>query len=70
VCCIGVAGSLGSLIYGLSITVPVQRAQVEDLPRFLPSLTTTISRLNSSLTTREWFTPESLAKSAANLVTS
>lgn len=70
VCCIGVAGILGSLIYGLSITVPVQRAQVEDLPRFLPSLTTTISRLNSSLTTREWFTPGSLAKSAENLTTS
>jgi DNA-binding IclR family transcriptional regulator len=70
VCCIGVAGTLSSLIYGLSITVPVQRAQVEDLPGFLPSLTTTISRLNSSLTTREWFTPGSLAKSAENLATS
>jgi DNA-binding IclR family transcriptional regulator len=70
VCCIGVAGILDSLIYGLSITVPVQRAQVEDLPRFLPSLATTLSRLNSSLTTREWFTPGSLEKSAGNLATS
>jgi DNA-binding IclR family transcriptional regulator len=70
VCCIGVAGVLGDLIYGLSITVPVQRAQVEDLPRFLPSLRTTISRLNSALTTREWLTPGSLAESTKEMTAS
>jgi DNA-binding IclR family transcriptional regulator len=62
VCCIGVAGHIRDVTYGLSITVPVVRAQVPGLaPRFLPVLSTILSRLDTSLTTAEWFKPGALA---------
>jgi DNA-binding IclR family transcriptional regulator len=70
VCCIGVASSVGGLTYGLSITVPVQRAQAEDLPRFLPSMNATISKLDAALTAREWFRPGSLLTSVRNMAVS
>jgi DNA-binding IclR family transcriptional regulator len=58
VCCIGVAGRARDLIYGLSITVPVARAQPADLERkFLPALKTTLGRLDSCLATAEWLQP-------------
>jgi IclR family KDG regulon transcriptional repressor len=62
VCCIGVAGRIREIIYGLSITVPVVRAQAPDLAaKFLPVLDTVLSRLHTSLTTAEWFAPGALA---------
>lgn len=61
VCCIGVAGRIRDIIYGLSITVPVVRAKALDLaPKFLPVLNTILSRLDTSLTTAEWFEPGAL----------
>ena len=58
VCCIGVAGRSGELIYGLSFTVPVVRMQEADLaPRFLTVLSSVLSRLGTSLTMAEWFEP-------------
>lgn len=65
VCCIGVAGRCGGLIYGLSFTVPVVRTQEALLaPRFLPVLSTVLSRLAASLTTAEWFEPGALTLAA------
>jgi DNA-binding IclR family transcriptional regulator len=60
VCCIGMAGRLHDLVYGVSITVPVQRAQPEDLPRFLPSLQTIVTKLDRTLTTTDYFDPARL----------
>jgi DNA-binding IclR family transcriptional regulator len=58
VCCIGVAGRTGELIYGMSFTVPVVRMQEADLaPKFLPVLSAVLSRLGTSLTMAEWFEP-------------
>jgi DNA-binding IclR family transcriptional regulator len=68
VCCIGVASRIRDIIYGLSITVPVVRAQVPDLaPKFLPVLNTILSRLDSSLTAAEWFEPGALTVSPPHL---
>lgn len=58
--CIGVAGRTGGVTYGLSITVPVQRATSDQLHDFLPALQDTITRLHGALTASEWFTPGSL----------
>ncbi|MGZ4555691.1 MAG: IclR family transcriptional regulator [Mycobacteriaceae bacterium] len=55
VCCIGVAGRTNDLVYGLSITVPVQRARLEDLPKFLPSLKDTIVKLERALKATDYF---------------
>jgi DNA-binding IclR family transcriptional regulator len=55
VCCIGVASRMARVTYGLSITVPVQRARVADLPKFLPSLRRTMARLDGVLAASEWF---------------
>jgi DNA-binding IclR family transcriptional regulator len=58
VCCIGVAGRIRDVIYGVSITVPVARAETPDLAvKFLPVLNSILSRLHISLTTAEWFEP-------------
>jgi DNA-binding IclR family transcriptional regulator len=54
VCCIGVASRRALVTYGLSITVPVQRARISDLPKFLPSLRRTIARLDGVLAASEW----------------
>lgn len=61
VCCIGVAGRCNDLIYGLSITVPVQRATAASLPGYLPALTATLKKLDRALTATEWFVPGTLA---------
>lgn len=60
VCCIGIGGQMNGLVYGLSITVPVQRAHAEDLPKFLPSLKATVTQLGRSLRTTEYFDPARL----------
>jgi DNA-binding IclR family transcriptional regulator len=66
VCCIGVASRARGIIYGLSITVPVARAQAPDLaPKFLPVLSAILSRLDASLATAEWFQPGALTGPAA-----
>jgi DNA-binding IclR family transcriptional regulator len=54
VCCIGVAvdGPEGPL--GLSVTVPVQRASVEDLPRFLPALAEAIEHIGEAARASRW----------------
>lgn len=54
VCCIGVASRTNAVVYGLSITVPVQRASISDLPKFLPSLGRTVARLDGVLGASEW----------------
>jgi IclR family transcriptional regulator, acetate operon repressor len=59
VCCIGVAGRQGDVIFGLSYTIPVQRAQVGDLPRYLPALSDTLASLDQALATRRYFGRES-----------
>ena len=55
VCCIGgaVMGPDGPL--GLSITVPVQRANVDDLSRYLPDLTEALDRIHEVASARHWF---------------
>lgn len=55
VCCIGTAvmGPDGPL--GLSITVPVQRANVDELSRFLPDLNEAVERIHDVATARHWF---------------
>lgn len=63
VCCIGVAGRRNNLVYGVSITVPVQRAGLDDLPKFFPSLKRTISMLDRTLETTEYFEPTELGVS-------
>src|ERR1700722_11450358 len=64
VCCIGVASRIRDVVYGLSITVPVVRAQVSDLaPKFLPVLGSILGRLDSSITAAEWFEPGALTVS-------
>jgi IclR family acetate operon transcriptional repressor len=63
VCCIGVAGRRNNLVYGVSITVPVQRAGLDDLPTFLPALNRTISLLDRTLRTTEYFEPTGLGVS-------
>lgn len=60
--CIGVAGRTGGVTYGVSITVPVQRATADQLQDYLPALHDTITRLHSALNTSEWFAPGSLAQ--------
>jgi DNA-binding IclR family transcriptional regulator len=60
VCCIGVAGRTNDLVYGVSITVPVQRARLEELPKFLPSMKRTIVQLDRTLKTTEYFDPAKL----------
>lgn len=60
--CIGVAGRTGGVTYGVSITVPVQRATAEQLQDFLPALHDTITRLHGALNASEWFAPGSLAQ--------
>jgi IclR family transcriptional regulator, acetate operon repressor len=63
VCCIGVAGRIRDTIYGLSITVPVVRTQAPDLAaKFLPVLNAILGRLDTSLTTAEWFEPGALQR--------
>ncbi len=54
VCCIGVAvdGPEGPL--GLSITVPVQRSTVEQLPRFLPELSEAAERIGEVARVSRW----------------
>jgi IclR family transcriptional regulator, acetate operon repressor len=70
VCCIGVAGRIRDIIYGLSITVPVVRTRASDLaPKFLPVLSTILSRLDTSLTTAEWFGPGALTVPAPDPTT-
>jgi hypothetical protein len=60
-----VASRIRDIVYGLSITVPVVRAQVPDLaPKFLPVLNGILSRLDSSLTAAEWFEPGALTRLA------
>jgi len=55
VCCIGAAvmGPDGPL--GLSITVPVQRAQASELSRYLPDLHNALERIHDVATARQWF---------------
>jgi IclR family acetate operon transcriptional repressor len=55
VCCIGAAvlGPDGPL--GLSITVPVQRASVDQLVRYLPDLTEALDRIQEVASARHWF---------------
>ena len=55
VCCIGgaVMGPDGPL--GLSITVPVQRANVDDLSGYLPDLTEALDRIHEVASARHWF---------------
>jgi len=55
VCCIGVAvlGPDGPL--GLSITVPVQRAHVNELSRYLPDLHEALERIHDVAVARHWF---------------
>jgi DNA-binding IclR family transcriptional regulator len=61
VCCIGVAGQLRDVSYGLSITVPVVRMREPELAaKFLPVLAVVLSRLTAVLTTAEWFEPGAL----------
>jgi DNA-binding IclR family transcriptional regulator len=60
--CIGVAGRTGRVTYGLSITVPVQRATADQLQDFLPALHDTITRLHGALSASEWLAPGSLAQ--------
>jgi len=61
VCCIGVAGRIRDISYGLSITVPVARTRAADLAaKFLPVLAAILGRLDASLTTAEWFDPRAL----------
>ena len=55
------AGRCNDLIYGLSITVPVQRATAASLPGYLPALTATLKKLDRALTATEWFVPGTLA---------
>jgi DNA-binding IclR family transcriptional regulator len=70
VCCIGVASRIRDIVYGLSITVPVVRAQVTDLaPKFLPVLNSILSRLDSSLAAAEWFEPGALTASPPDSAT-
>jgi DNA-binding IclR family transcriptional regulator len=58
VCCIGVAGRLRDVSYGLSITVPVVRMREPELAaKFLPVLAAVLRRLTGALTTAEWFEP-------------
>ena len=61
VCCIGVAGQLRDVRYGLSITVPVVRMREPELAaKFLPVLAAVLRRLTAELTTAEWFEPGAL----------
>lgn len=53
--CIGVGRRSGSLTYGVSVTVPVQRAELVDLPTYLPALETCISGLEPALKATQWF---------------
>jgi DNA-binding IclR family transcriptional regulator len=68
VCCIGMAGRLSDLVYGVSITVPVQRAQPEDLPTFLPSLEKIVTKLDRTLTTTGYFDPAGLGVRESDVV--
>jgi DNA-binding IclR family transcriptional regulator len=55
VCCIGMAidGPEGPL--GLSITVPVQRASVDDVHRFAPDLAEALDRIGQVASAQHWF---------------
>ncbi len=55
VCCIGgaVMGPDGPL--GLSITVPVQRASVDELGHYLPDLNEALERIHEVASARHWF---------------
>jgi len=54
VCCIGVAiqGPEGPL--GLSVTVPVQRSNIADLPRFFPLLAEAIEHIEEAARASRW----------------
>jgi DNA-binding IclR family transcriptional regulator len=55
VCCIGMAVSTSDGPLGLSITVPLQRASIDDLPRFQPDLAEAITRIGEAAESRRWF---------------
>lgn len=55
VCCIGMAVDTSDGPLGLSITVPTQRADVDDLPRFQPNLAEAITRIGEVAQASRWF---------------
>ena len=70
VCCIGVAGGVRDIVYGLSVTVPVVRAQASDLAAmFLPVLSATLHRLDASLSAAQQLDPSALTISTTDLTT-
>lgn len=54
VCCIGVAVRGPHCPLGLSVTVPVQRATVVDLPRYLPALQEAIGQVGEAARVSGW----------------
>jgi DNA-binding IclR family transcriptional regulator len=57
VCCIGMAVETAEGPLGVSITVPVQRATVDQLPRFQPDLASAITRIGEVARASRWFGP-------------
>ena len=54
VCCIGIAFSTTESILGISVSVPVQRMEVEDLPRFMPLLSDAATKIGRLAAAHEW----------------
>jgi DNA-binding IclR family transcriptional regulator len=55
VCCIGMAVEVPNGPLGVSITVPAQRATVEELPRYVPALTDALTRIRQLAEVSDWF---------------
>lgn len=54
VCCIGIAFKTSESILGISVSVPVQRMGVDELPRFMPLLSDSASKIGRLAAAHEW----------------
>lgn len=54
VCCIGIAFTTTESILGISVSVPVQRMAVDQLPRFVPLLSDAATKIGRLAVAHEW----------------